>query len=184
MLQGIAVFAQTRIQLDLHKPGTETARLKIESSAAAEAVLITVKNAEGITLFTDKAKTDQYVKLIDFKKLSQGMYFVDMQQAKGITRKVLVKNEQGLSIQEGNYYFNNLISFKEEDKKLFVRFNNNIKQPVTIRIMDSRGNVVHEENGITAETYASKFNLAGLSHGHYKVSLTSGAYSSYRNISL
>lgn len=177
MLQSIAAFSQTKFHLNLYKPGTEVAKLKIESINTAAPVSITVRNAEGITLFTDKCKGDQYTKLINFAKISTGTYFIDLEQANGVTRKVLVKDETGLSIQAEDYYFHNSVKLKEEDKRLLVRFNSNIDQPVTIRIMDNNGHIIHEESGITSDVYASRFDLSNLIHGNYRVSLISGVYS-------
>lgn len=184
MLQSFAVLAQSVTQLNLFKTGTDVTKLVVASQNAEEALTIEVKNANEYTLFSDKCKTDQYVKFINFSKMSNGIYFIDLTQNKGVSRKMLIKDESGISIQEGNYYFKNFITFKDEDKKLLVKFNSNIKQSVTIQIMDSKGNVVYEEKGIDTENYASRFNLSKLRHGNYKVNLISGAYSSTSNIRL
>jgi hypothetical protein len=184
MLQSLVAFSQTKFYLNLYKPGTEVAKLKIESIHTAAPVNITVKNDKGITLYTDKCKSNHYAKLINFANLSAGTYFIDLEQANGVTRKVLVKDDSGLSVKERDYYFHNSIKLKEEDKRLLVRFNSNIDQPVTIRIMDNSGHIIHEETGITSDVYASKFDLSNLIHGNYRVSLISGIYSNTTNFRL
>ncbi|AHM62837.1 hypothetical protein D770_22960 [Flammeovirgaceae bacterium 311] len=184
MLQSIVALSQTNIQLDLYKPGTEIAKLKFSSADTKEPVLISVKNADGITLFSEKSKAEQYKKLISFTKLSEGTYFIDMEDSKGVVRKVLVKGENGLTIEKENYYFRNLITLKENDKKLLVKFNSNLNQPVTIRIMDNEGRILHEMSDITANSHTSLYNLSMLLHGTYNISLVSGDYVSSRTIQL
>ncbi len=182
MLQGFVSFSQTNIKLAQYKPGT--AKLQINTPASAEAVTVSVKDESGVTLYSERYKADQYTKLITFSKLNNGKYFIDLEQSKGVTRKVLVKDSNGLSIQEADLYFRNVIKFEDDDKKLLVRFNSNLNESVTLRIADSAGNIVHEVNNITSEAFVSKFNLSALNHGNYKVSIISDAYSSYRNIQL
>jgi hypothetical protein len=182
LLQGVGAHAQSILQLDLHKPGTQIALLKVEGLSAAEPVTIRIKNVEGVTVFKDRSSEKQYGKQIDFEKLRRGIYLVDLEQASGVSRKVVVKDEKGLSIQDGGFYFHNSIKLLEADKKLLVRFNSNLDQEVTIRIADARGNIVHEESNIKTDAYANRFNLSGLQHGTYKVSLISGGYSSTKAI--
>lgn len=184
MLQSIAAISQTNVQLDLYKPGTEVAKLKFESTNANEPVLISVKDADGNILFSERSKADQYKKLISFTKLSKGTYFIDMEQSKGIVRKVVVKNENGLAIEKENFYFRNLITLKEDDRKLLVKFNSNLNQPVTIRIMDNDGHILHEMSDIKANNHTSLYNLSMLLHGTYNISLVSGDYVSSRTIQL
>ncbi|WP_161622722.1 T9SS type A sorting domain-containing protein [Cesiribacter andamanensis] len=182
LLQGYTAQAQTSLQVELYKPGAAIARIQVAGAPSAEPMTIRVKSAEGYTLYKDKSTAERYVKLINFENLAKGTYLVDLEQGQGVSRKVVVKDDAGLTIQDGGSYFHNSITFQDADKKLLVRFSNKLDQQVTIRIVDRQGNIVHEESNIKANAYANKFNLAGLQHGTYKVSLISGSYSSTKSI--
>lgn len=182
MLQGFVALSQSHIQLDVNKAEKETARLQIKAISPQAVVRVTLKDANGVVLFADKSRGAEYQKLISFSKLDNGLYYIDLEQSRGVTRKVVRKEATGISIEDADFYFLNAIRFTDEDKKLFIRFNSNIPQAVTIRIMDQSGNVLHEENGIDGDHYMSKFNLSNLQHGNYQISLISDVYSSTKNI--
>jgi hypothetical protein len=184
MLPSIVALSQTRIKLELHKPGTEIARLNVESVDTNNPVTIIVRDAQGAILFIERSKQDQYKKLISFTKLAEGKYFVDLEQSTGIVRKVVVKDQSGLSIKDESLYFQNYIKLADEDRKLLVRFNTNLDQPVTIRIMDSEGHILHEASNIKTDSHASLYNLSMLLHGTYNISLVSGDFVSSRTIQL
>ncbi|WP_224998704.1 hypothetical protein [Cesiribacter sp. SM1] len=184
MLPSIAALSQTSVKLELYKPGTEIARLNVSSLQADKAATVTVRDEDGAILFTDRTKEDQYIKLISFNKLNEGRYFVDLEQSTGIIRKVVVKDESGLSIKDESLYFQNFIKLADEDRKLFVRFNTNIDQPVTIRIMDSEGHILHEAANINTDNHTRLYNLSMLLHGTYNISLVSGDFVSSRTIHL
>lgn len=182
MLQGFVALSQTNIQLAVLKAETKTARLNIQSSDTKQAVKIILRNAAGDALFTEEAKGTQYQKLINFSKLNDGLYYIDLEQSRGVTRKVVHKVATGISIENADFYFLNAIKFTDEDKRLFVRFNSNLDQHVTIRITDQAGNTIHEESVTDADHYMSKFNLSKLQHGNYRISLYSDVYSSSKSI--
>src|SRR5690606_15518385 len=112
----------------------------------------------------------QYVKMISFTTLKRGTYYVDLKQANGLYRKVIVKDENGLTVKDDNFFFHNIIRFKDGDKKLLVKFNSNLNETITFRILDIDGNVVHEEAGINSGNYTSLLNLSRL-HGTYNISV-------------
>lgn len=182
MLQGFAALSQSHIELDVHNVEKETARLQIKSASKGAQVRVTLKDANGMVLYTDQSKEAQYQKLISFSKLDNGLYYIDLEQSRGVTRKVVRKAASGISIEDTDLYFLNAIRFTDADKKLFIRFNSNFAKAVTIRIMDQSGNILHEENGIDGDHYMSKFNLSKLQHGNYRISLISDVYSSTKNI--
>lgn len=182
MLQSVIVLAQPVIEVDLFKTGTEIAEIKIDQ-LEEETIKVTLKNDQGYILFNDKASS-LYVKMLDFAQISNGVYFLDFNREKGMIRKVIVKDEKGLSFEDESYVFHNYIKFKEDDKKLFVKFNNGLKEPVTIRITDEEGHVLHEVTDIHDQDYAALFNLSKLGRGAYQMSLISENFSKERKIQL
>lgn len=183
-VNSLNVFAQSsNVHLNLYKTGTAIAEIKIDQLKSEEPASISIKNTDGVTLFSDKSKADRYVKMIDFSSISDGIYVVDIAQTKGRVRKVLKKENQTLTIEDQAYVFNNYVKFPEE-RKLLVKFNNQIDEPVTLRISDSNGNILHEEANIKTENYTALFNLSKLTKGSYNMSLTSGTYSNTQKIQL
>lgn len=184
MTQSLVAFSQSIINLELQNPALAVAKVRIDRISALKPAIISIKDANGQVLFTEKSKTSQYGKKLDFSKLSNGTYFLDLEEPYGVNRKVLVKTEQGLSLKEGNFYIQNSIRFKDADKKVVVNIDNTLNQPVTIRITDANGNVLHEVNNIVTDNYNSSFNLSSLMRGTYQISLMSGNWSSSQSIKL
>ena len=185
MLQSVMAFSQSNIKIGLYKPGTEIAELKVDNLKKEDQLSVAVKDAQGNTLFTDHtANAVKYVKRLDFAKISNGVYSVDIIQPKGLIRKVVVKDESGISFKEETYVFHNYIKYQDDDKKLLVKFNNGLNESVSIRIIDKEGHILHEETGIRTANYAAVFNLSQLAKGSYKMSVTSGDFTNNRLIQL
>lgn len=182
--QSFVGFSQSNISLNVANPDRQIAKLKIESILQEEPLRVTIKNSQGIILFKGNSEGSNYLRWLDFSKLNQGTYTVDVAHAKGVSRKVLVKGPAGLSVEEGTYYFNNSVEYKQEDKKLLVTFNNNINEAVTVRITDDRGNILVEQAGIRSANYATLFNLSKLTSGTYSMSLTSGDFTNTKSLQL
>ena len=184
MFQSFSAISQSNFKLDLHKPGTETVKLTVESIPAEKPVVVTVKDVHGNTLFTQKSKEAQYSKLINFANLENGRYYIDLEQTTGLSRKVLVKDKTGLFVDNEALYFQNQVKFTDNPKKLLVRYNSNLNESVTVMILDARGNVLHEVKQTKADRYASLLDLSNLMHGTYSVRIVSDAYSSTKQIQL
>ena len=184
MFGNLSVSAQGRnVEVSLYKNATTIAQIKVNGLTESEPAQITIKNLEGTTLFTDKTSSERYVKMIEFGSIKDGIYVVDVAQSKGIVRKVVKKENEALTIQDEAYVFSNYMTFAEEGK-LLIKFNNQIKEPVTLRILDEKGNVLHEESDITTESYTGLFNLSKLNRGSYNMSLSSKAFSNTQKIQL
>lgn len=186
VLQSAAGMAQSDINLSLYKPNTNTniAEVKVEGLEIDTETKVTLTNKYGAVLFSDKSSGNSYVKILDFSNISNGVYYLDIAKDKGMVRKYIVKDNNGLSFEEKAYVFHNLVRYKEEDKKLFVKFNNELKEPVTLRITDRKGNVLHEITDIRDESYAALFNLSQLHSGLYNMTVTSGEFSNLKQIQL
>lgn len=183
-LNSVPAFSQAKnVQLNLSKLGATIAEIKIDNINLDEPALITIKNENGITLFSEKSEANRYVQLVDFAPISDGIYLVDIAQSKSVVRKLIKKENHALTIQDESYVFNNYIKFPEE-RKLLVKFNNQIKEPVTLRIFDEKGNILHEEADIRTENYIALFNLSKLNSGSYNMSLTSDAFTKTQKIQL
>lgn len=183
VLQSVAGVAQSNINVSLYKPDTEIATIRIDDLKVDEPLSLSLKNEYGTTLFYDETKGASYLKMINFANVRDGKYLLDISQERGMVRRVIVKDAQGLSIKDESYVFHNFIKFNE-DKKLLVKFNNGLNEPVTIRITDHEGRILHEEINIKAEDYATLFNLSRLHSGSYNMSVTSGNFSKNRKIQL
>lgn len=184
IVNSTAVFSQSKnVQISLYKSGTTIAEIKVDGLKTETPALITIKKENGTTLFSEESKAEKYVKMIDFGSVSDGVYVVDIVQPKGVVRKIVQKEDKTLSIMNESYVFNNYVRFAEEGK-LLVKFNNQIKEPVTLRIIDEKGNILHEESDIKAESYTALFNLSRLHKGSYNMSLTSSAFSNTQKIQL
>src|SRR5690606_35541975 len=178
------VSAQAKnVDVSLYKNTTTIAQIKVNGLSETNPAQITIKNADGITFFSDKSSSDKYVKLIEFGSIKDGVYVVDIIQTRGIVRKVVKKENEALTIQDEAFVFSNYMAFAEE-RKLLVKFNNQIKEPVTLRIIDEKGNVLHEESDITTESYTGLFNLSKLNSGSYNMSLSSKAFTNTQKIQL
>lgn len=187
LLQSMFVFGQSTVNLRLYKPGTEIAVLHIDSLMKEEPVTVTVKDEQGVILFTDKSNASEYMKLIDFSKINSGKYYIDVANPAKVIRKVVSKETGGLSIDTGSnylYIYNNLGKLQEDNRKLLVKFNNKLDEAVTLRITDSEGNVLHEEAGIKSANYATLFNLSKLTSGVYNMSVSSGSFTNSRTFKL
>ena len=182
VLQSTAGMAQSNINLSLYKPNTKIAEIKVEG--LENETMVTLTNAYGTVLFSDKSSGNRYVKMLDFSKVKDGVYYLDVAKDKGVLRKLIVKDSNGLSFEEKAYVFHNLVRYKEDDKKLFVKFNNELKEPVTLRITDRNGKVLHEITGIKDASYAALFNLSQLHSGLYNMTVTSGNFSNFKQIQL
>lgn len=184
LVGNLSVSAQSRnVQLSLYKNTATIAEIKVDGITEKDPALVTIKNSDGITLFSDKSTSDRYVKMIEFATIKDGIYVVDIAQAKGVVRKIVSKANDALTIQDEAYIFSNYIKFAEEGK-LLVKFNNQINTPVTLRISDAKGNVLHEESDITSESYTALFNLSRLHKGSYNMSLSSNAFTNTQTIQL
>lgn len=178
------VSAQAKnVDVSLYKNTTTIAQIKVNGLSETNPAQITIKNADGITFFSDKSSSDKYVKMIEFGSIKDGVYVVDIIQTRGIVRKVVKKENEALTIQDEAFVFSNYMAFAEE-RKLLVKFNNQIKEPVTLRIIDEKGNVLHEESDITTESYTGLFNLSKLNSGSYNMSLSSKAFTNTQKIQL
>lgn len=186
VLQSAAGMAQSDINLSLYKPNTNTniAEVKVEGLEIDTETKVTLTNKYGAVLFSDKSSGNSYVKILDFSNISNGVYYLDIAKDKGVIRKFIVKDNNGLSFDEKDYVFHNLLKYEEVDKKLFVKFNNELKEPVTLRITDRNGNVLHEIADIRDESYAALFNLSQLHSGMYNMTVTSGTFSNFKQIQL
>lgn len=183
-LNSVSAFSQTKnVHLNLSKRGATIAEIKIEDIKAEDQALVTIKNKNGFTLFSEKSEAGHYLQLVDFGPISDGIYVVDITQSESVVRKTVRKENNAISIQDEAYVFNNYIRFPEE-RKLLVKFNNQIKEPVTLRILDEKGNILHEEADIKTENYTGLFNLSRLNSGSYNMSLTSGAFTKTQKIQL
>lgn len=182
-LSSSVAIAQSNVELGLYKEGTSIAKLKIDKLKKEEPVSITLKNEDGVVMFSDKSSSDKYVKMLDFANIKDGIYIIDIVQPKGLIRKSIVKENSSLVINSESYVLNNYISF-HEDSKVLVKFNSTLNQPVTLRILDQDGNILHEEAGIKDSDYAAVFNMSKLSKGAYRMSLTSGEFTNSRQLSL
>ncbi len=184
VLQGTASMAQSNINLSLYKPNTKIAEIKVEGMGKGTEAKVTLTNEYGTVLFSDKLTSELYVKMLDFANIRNGVYYLDIAKDKGVIRKFIVKDNNGLSFDEKDYVFHNLLKYEEVDKKLFVKFNNELKEPVTLRITDRNGNVLHEIADIRDESYAALFNLSQLHSGMYNMTVTSGTFSNFKQIQL
>lgn len=184
MLQSFVVLAQTNVQLALYKTESKVALLKVEDIKQGEFMTVTIRNENGAVLFIERGIAEEYIKLLDFAKLGNGTYLLDIAQSKGMVRKVVVKEDSGLFVKKENLLFSDNITIKDEDKKLFVRFSNGLMEPVTMRITDSEGHILHEQTNIVSENYAAMFNLSKLTRGQYSMSLTSGYFSKSKSFEL
>lgn len=184
LLQSTAGMAQSNIQLSLYKPNAKIAEVKVEGLEKDTETKVTLTNEYGTVLFSDKSNGDRYVKMLDFANVKNGVYFLDITKDKGMIRKHIIKDNNGLSFEEEAYVFHNLVKFEEEDKKLFVKFNNQLKEPVTLRLTDRNGKVLHEIADIKDVSYAALFNLSQLHSGLYNMTVTSGSFSNFKQIQL
>lgn len=184
LVGNLSASAQAKnVDVSLYKNATTIAQIKVNGLSETNPAQITIKNADGITFFSDKSSSDKYVKMIEFGSIKDGVYVVDIIQTRGIVRKVVKKENEALTIQDEAFVFSNYMAFAEE-RKLLVKFNNQIKEPVTLRIIDEKGNVLHEESDITSESYTGLFNLSKLNSGSYNMSLTSKAFTNTQKIQL
>ena len=184
MVPSFSALAQSNIHLGLYKDNTSIAEIEIENLSQEQPVSIALRNAAGTVLFSDNSSASHYVKMLDFAKLNDGQYALDISRPKGVVRKMIVKKGESIVINNETLVFHNYIKFQDEDKKLLVKFNNTLDESVTLRIMDNEGNILHEETGIKANTYATLFNLSKLSKGAYNMSLVSGGFTNNRTIQL
>lgn len=182
VLQSTAGMAQSNINLSLYKPNTKIAEIKVDGLENETKISLT--NQYGTVLFSDKSTGDRYVKMLDFTNIRNGVYYLDIAKDKGMVRKHIVKDNNGLSFEEKAYIFHNLVKYEEDDKKLFVKLNNELKEPVTLRITDRNGKVLHEIAGIRDENYVALFNLSQLHSGLYNMSVTSSSFSNFKQIQL
>lgn len=184
MLESLVVFSQSNISLKVFEQNKHIAKLKIDSISQEKPLAVTIKNSVGDILFKEKSDGSKYLQYLDFSKLKEDTYTVDIAHEKGISRKVLVKGATGMSVNEGTSFFYNSVEYKETDRKLLVTFNNDLKEAVTVRITDNFGNILVEQNGIRSEKYATLFNLSKLSKGTYNMSLTSGEFTNTKTLQL
>ena len=184
LVGNFSVSAQARnVDVSLYKNSATIAQIKVNGLSELNPAQITIKNAGGVTLFSDESSSDKYVKMIEFASIKDGVYVVDVAQSKGIVRKVVKKENEALTIQDEAFVFSNYMTFAEEGK-LLVKFNNQINEPVTLRIIDEKGNILHEESDITSESYTGLFNLSKLNRGSYNMSLSSRAFTNTKKIQL
>lgn len=184
MLESTVVFSQSNISLSVFPSNRHIAKLKIDDISQEENLSVRVKNSKGDILFNETSNGSEYLQWLDFSKLKNDTYTVDIAHAKGISRKVLVHGAAGLSVEDGTFFFHNSVEYKEEDKKLLVKFNNSLNESVTVRITDSEGNILLEQSGIKSESYAALFNLSKLTTGTYNMSLTSGNFTKTKSLQL
>lgn len=184
VLQSTVGMAQSNIRLELYKPNTSIAEIKVENLEKDTETKVTLMNEYGTVLFSDKSTGERYVKMLDFGNIRNGVYYLDIARERGMVRKLIVKDDKGLSFEEKAYVFHNFVKYKEDDKRLLVKFNNELKEPVTVRITDGTGRILHEETDIKVENYAALFNLSQLHSGSYNMSVTSGNFSNLKKIQL
>lgn len=182
ILQSMTVLAQPHVNLKAYKPGSGIALLHIDDLTEEAPALITVRDEKGIVLFKDKSKTAGYDKLIDFGKIGNGMFYVDVTYPGALVRKVVIVDNNKLKVEENSFYIHNRINkLQGNDKKMLVRLNKNLNEAVTVRIFDSEGNILHEKAGITDNHYTALFNMSKLSSGVYKLQMISDNFSSSRS---
>ncbi len=185
MFQSLMAFSQSNINLSLYKAGKEIALLSIDSLNKKEPVSVTVSDEEGVVLFTDQSTATAYAKMIDFGKIKSGKYFIDINQPAMAVRKVVIKDESGLTIQKDDFYLSNFISkVSKEDKKMILKVNSNLDKDVTFIIKDSQGNILHEQAGIKPSDYAALLNMSKLKSGVYNMTLMSNNLHSSRSFQI
>lgn len=183
MSQNFAVNAQNNITLRQYKPGQQIAQLSISFIDANAPASIIIKDERGVVLFQDKTKGElNYGKLIDFKRIRSGKYIVDVMQADKLVRKVLVKDNNNIVIEDGSYSLtSNIKKLDTDTKKLLVKINNDIKEKVNITITDKEGHVIHEIANIDKIDYAAVFNLSKLNSGVYNMNFISSNFSNSKS---
>lgn len=185
MLQSMAVLAQPRISLAHYKPGTAIASLGIDILPEEQPVTVTVRDAKGIILYRDQTETTHYTRLIDFGRIGNGQYYVDVAYPEGVIRKVVVMEQENLQVKNDSYYIHNSLNrLQDNDKKMLVRLNKNLNETITVRITDSEGHILHEKSGIRTNNYSALFDLSKLSSGVYNMQLFSNNFSSSRSFTL
>lgn len=182
MFQSLAILAQPHINLKLYKPESAIAFLDIDSLTEEEPVFVTIRDARGEVLYKDKSKGADYTKMMDFTEIKYGRYYIDIEHPAMATRSVITKDHNGLSIEKDSYYLHNKITrLRGDDKKLLVKLNNKLNEPVTVRITDSEGHILHEKAGIKDSNFTALFNLSKLTSGEYNMQLISNNFSNSRS---
>lgn len=182
IFQSIMVMAQPSISLKPYKPGSSIAQLHIDQLTQESPASVTVRDEKGIILFSDQSKAAEYNKLIDFSKIGNGLFYVDISYPGMAIRKVVSKDQDKLNVKEDSYFIHNSFSKLEgNDKKMLVRLNKNLNETVTVRITDSEGHVLHEKAGIKNNQYSTLLDLSKLNSGVYNMQLISENFSSTRS---
>lgn len=167
-----SAYSQHFLDLQMHSPDKHLVKLNIQPNDP-KPVWVRIKDGAGTTLKQKYNRKGSYNSLINFSKLKDGKYYVEVTREDGIIRRGLLKSSSGLSILEPEEFIYNFVQL-DNNKKLLVRTTSNFGYPLLLRFADLGGKVLFEENNITNNSYISKLDLSSVPNGTYRLQLVSG----------
>jgi hypothetical protein len=150
---------------------------------------VKIQTGSGELLFSETFKNqDQYKKVLDFSFAQEGDYYIDLINDQGLVRKVihigedaLVDNSFKFTTEETEVFSRRFM--KVDDAKFALTAESTLDSPLSLRIMDENGNILHEEEEIF-DNFGKLINLSQLDKGKYSVALSSKNYTTYYSVNL
>ncbi len=151
---------------------------------------VKIQNDEGELLFSETFKNqEQYKKLLDFSFAQEGTYYIDLINERGLVRKVIGVSEDALVQSNFKFAVAETVAFTKsiyqvDGDKIALRFKNQLESPVSVKIYDENGHLLHNEDEIEEETFAKVFNLSQLEKGSYSMTIQAKNYAYYYQVNL
>lgn len=140
-----------------------------------------------MVLYSESFKTQRpYHKLFDFSKAEMGTYFIDVIHDGEVNREVLEVSKDNLivkhSVAEAQSFKKRIM--KNDEGEYTVLFMNKLEEPVTLRILDAKGETLHEDKNIEDPYFLKKYDLTQLDKGTYAFSLSTKSHNYRYDIDL
>ncbi len=162
------VFAQNpnTVKIDFNED-----QLLLWIPADENALKVRLIDQNQVELYAEKLYASDFRRNLDLSNLPNGVYHVEIDGKQRVLKQELIKNKQGLFLDNKAVVFKpRVIAFEENEKMIRLTFNNPTSNRSSVKVYDSEGNLVTKmKNG---ENYFNKvLDFSQLPQGEYSIAV-------------
>lgn len=164
------------------KPSKTNATVIVQFLNISTTTPATVKvlDQSGDTIYEETlAEQESHTKKYNFSKLKPGKYFMVLKSETGEIRKPFIVGMNG-SVREDKSEaikkFKPVIIEKKDIEQVQVMFNNSTGAPLTVKLVDKKGNTLYKEEVQEEQNYLRALNLKDIPSGQYALVINGYEY--------
>jgi len=136
----------------------ELKSLNFEMDAVVEQTLVRIVDSNGVVIYSENVtKANIYTKKFNLYNLSEGVYFLNVENA--LKETVFKFTIKGSNITIAERKENAKPIFRKKEERVFLNLLNLGKEMVKIKVMDSEGRIVFEETVLDKILVEKIFNF-------------------------